>query len=82
MRKFWAAALACGLLLGSMGVWTITQAAGEAEESHPHLHHARKRLHEAKKHLEEAKHRYHGHRKAAIKDINHALHQIHEALKD
>ena len=50
-------------------------------ERHPALHRALRELREAKGHLEKAAHDYGGHRVAAIKDVNKALHQLHMALK-
>jgi hypothetical protein len=48
---------------------------------HPHLHHALHELKHAHHQLKEAKHNFGGHRKAAVHDINIAIHQIELCLK-
>ncbi len=49
---------------------------------HPHLHHAIVELRHAHKEMKEASHDFGGHRKAALRDINIAIHQIELLLKD
>lgn len=48
---------------------------------HPHLHHAVHELRHAHKHLKDAKHDFGGHREAALRDVNQAIHQIEILLK-
>jgi hypothetical protein len=50
-------------------------------EKHPHIHKALRELHAARRNLHEAAHDYQGHRVAAIKDIDHAINQLHDALR-
>jgi hypothetical protein len=50
-------------------------------EFHPHIHHALHELREAHKELKEAKHDFGGHREKTLKDVNHAITQLEEALK-
>lgn len=50
-------------------------------ERHPAIRRAERELREAKGHLEKAAHDFGGHRVAAIKDIDKALHQLRVALK-
>jgi hypothetical protein len=48
---------------------------------HPHLHHALHELRHAHTELKEARHDFGGHRAAALRDVNHAIHQIELLLK-
>jgi hypothetical protein len=48
---------------------------------HPHIHRAIHELREARGELERAPHDFGGHRADAVRDINHAIRQLEEALK-
>jgi hypothetical protein len=48
---------------------------------HPHLHHALHELKHAHRQLKEARHNYGGHRQAALRDMDAAIHQIELCLK-
>jgi hypothetical protein len=83
MRIFWSVLAACGLVLGGFGLGVMRPAnvSGEEADGHPHMRHALTRLREAHKALKESKHNFGGHRVKAIKDVDHAIHQVEEALK-
>ena len=49
---------------------------------HPHLHHAVHELKHAHKEMHESSHDFGGHRKAALRDIHAAIHQIEILLKE
>jgi hypothetical protein len=46
-----------------------------------HMHAALHELKEARHELKEAKHDFGGHREAALKAVDHAIHQLEEALE-
>ena len=48
---------------------------------HPHLHHALHELQHAHHQLKETKHDFGGHKKAALRDVHAAIHQIELLLK-
>ena len=48
---------------------------------HPHLHHAVVEQKHAHKEVKATKHDFGGHREAALKDINHAIHELQTMLK-
>lgn len=50
--------------------------------SHPHLHHVLHELKRAHTQLKEAKHDFGGHREAALKSVNHAIHQVEILIED
>jgi hypothetical protein len=81
MRKLLAAALVLALLLGGLGLWFSLPAEAGPNERHPYIHRALHKLREARKDLQAAAHDYGGHRVAAIKDIDRAIHQLERALK-
>jgi hypothetical protein len=89
MRKLTVLAVACALLLGGLGVWAYNRAEAQArpkpklvkKERHPHIVHALRKLHAARRDLQTAAHDYHGHRVAAIADIDRAIAQLKLALR-
>jgi hypothetical protein len=56
-------------------------AAAADRESHPEIRAAMANLREAREHLERAKHDFGGHRVAAIKAVDEAIHQLQLALE-
>jgi hypothetical protein len=78
-----------GLLAAGLGLLPLTGhfvgpaeiQAAEQKERHPHIHAAIRELREAKRELERADHDFGGHRKEAIKAIDHAIIQLEKALK-
>jgi hypothetical protein len=82
MRKLWMVLVLAGLLLGGLGWWTFDSVQGkEPAERHPHIRHALHKLREARKELRMSAHDFGGHRVAAIKDVDRAIHQLEKALK-
>jgi hypothetical protein len=55
--------------------------AGKGTERHPHIYKALRELKVAKVNLEEAARDYKGHRVAALRDVDHAINQLHDALR-
>ncbi len=49
---------------------------------HPHLHHALVELRHAHKEMHESSHDFGGHRKAALRDIHHAIEEIAILLRE
>jgi Spy/CpxP family protein refolding chaperone len=87
-RALMALALLAGLALvalpSSAQQTTPTPApgTGPAKHHHPsHMHAALHELKEARHELKEAKHDFGGHREAALKAVDHAIHQIELALE-
>jgi hypothetical protein len=61
---------------------TAQQTAPAQPQHHPsHMHAALHELKEARHELKEAKHDYGGHREAALKAVDHAIHQLEKALE-
>lgn len=56
-------------------------AAAAADEPHPELRAAMANLREAREHLDHAAHDFGGHRVAAIKAVDAAIHEVDEAMK-
>jgi hypothetical protein len=56
-------------------------AAAAAAEPHPELRAAMANLREAREHLDHAAHDFGGHRVAAIKAVDAAIHEVDEAMK-
>lgn len=52
-----------------------------AAEPHPELRAAMANLREAREHLDHAAHDFGGHRVAAIKAVDEAIHEVDEAMK-
>jgi hypothetical protein len=61
--------------------WSGGQPNAQAGERHPHIHRALRELRLAEGALKKAAHDYQGHRVAAIKDIDKAIAQLHQALR-
>ena len=56
-------------------------AAAAAAEEHPELRAAMANLRDAREHLDHAAHDFGGHRVAAIKAVDEAIHEVDEAMK-
>jgi hypothetical protein len=56
-------------------------AAAAAAEPHPELRAAMANLRDAREHLDHAAHDFGGHRVAAIKAVDQAIHEVNEAMK-
>ena len=71
------------LALASLGVVAVGSAGAQEkkEERHPHIRAAIRELREAKRDLKEADHDFGGHRKDAIKAVDHAIEQLERALQ-
>jgi hypothetical protein len=77
-------ALVEGLSLASLGLAAGFMAPARArppEERHPRIRAAIRELREAKRELEKADHDFGGHRKDAIKAVDHAIEQLERALQ-
>ncbi len=83
-----SALLLTGMLISPVTVFseqaaspTVPAHHKEGHEHRPEIHKAIKKLNGAKEDLEKAAHDFGGHRVAAIKDIDHALSELHLALE-
>lgn len=82
-----AAALACAISLPAAGQQQPTAAKlkrvqmAKEKEAHPEIAAAIMHLKEAKRNLELANHDFGGHRVAALKHVNEALEECHDALE-
>jgi len=75
-----AGLLAAGGLLCSVG--SVGTAAAQEKHHHPsHIHHALHELKEARRDLSQAKHDFGGHRAAALKAVDFAIHQLELVVK-
>ena len=67
---------------GQMSAMADKDEKGEGKEGHPVIQRAIRQLEQVKSELEkQAAHDFKGHRVAAIKSIDEALHHLHEALE-
>jgi hypothetical protein len=79
MRKI-SRLFALTIILGLLSV-PITAVASYDDGDQPHMQAALEALQQAKHHLEEAKHDKGGHRAAAIKDVDSAIHHVKEGME-
>jgi hypothetical protein len=79
MRKI-SRLFALTIILGLLSV-PITAVASYDDDDQPHMQAALEALQQAKHHLEEAKHDKGGHRVAAIKSIDAAIHHVKEGME-
>jgi hypothetical protein len=68
---------------GTPGQLSTPAAAAQGKEAvrHPHIRAAMRELKDARKELAEAAHDFGGHRKEALKAVDHAIVQLEKALK-
>ena len=70
------------LMAAMVGVATLcVMGAAQAAPKHPRMHAALHELKESRIELKEAAHDFGGHREKALKDVDHAIKQIEEALE-
>jgi len=91
MRKISGVILLCTVLLGGAAVLTPSPAEGwnqsaQKDKGKEHIdpapiHHSLKLLEQTKHKLASAPHHFGGHRVKALKDVEQAIKQIHEAIK-
>jgi hypothetical protein len=73
--------IAVMLILGLMFSSTMVFAQGGGKERHPAIRAAIKALEKAKVDLEHAAHDFGGHRVEALKAVDNAINQLHQALE-
>jgi len=69
------------LALVALALLSLPQSAPTAPppERHPRIHAAVEALREAREELKSAAHDFCGHRAEALEQVDHAIHQLHEA---
>jgi len=69
------------LALVALALLSLPQSARTAPppERHPRIHAAVEALREAREELKSAAHDFCGHRAEALEQVDHAIHQLHEA---
>jgi hypothetical protein len=75
--------LAAAAALGAVG-WAMTDGEASAQgksQYHPRLHRALHELRQAHRNLKEAQGNFNGHRAEALRDVDHAIHQVERALR-